>query len=629
MTTYYFCNDGTGAHANCVNGSDAANGLTPATAKQTLAAAVTIWQSAAAGDQILFAQGAWWDAAATGQMKNGNATQANPVVIGSYDASAVWSGGAGIKPVFFNSAVADIINFNKGTLTHTEGYVIDGIDIRGGGTNTLRGIFAQGDCDYVTVRNCSISAIGIGIQCNAGTNSTSATSDGISTNWKIVNNTITSVISQGILIGASGTLIEGNTFDHCGTNIGDHGIYITGGLTSVFPKTISSITGNGTTATLTTSTPHNIPATVRFIMTVSGTTSAGSGSFNATSVVGTVTGPTTLTYAATGTPAASIVGSYTASMNVELEEVVIRNNTLTNGNIGAAGTGNNAHIVVHGSVTRLLVENNSVSETAVINDGANVGIEIDSGYNSPPEDFEHMRKVVIRNNTVLRCAQGIALDICDAALVENNYVYTDSTAFASCGIAMRSKVGSAVDTGDQVPTGVIIRYNTVYLVSPQGSRFGISLNAHASDPATGTGHQLYGNAVILATPDDNLVMAFSTINLTLSQFTLKDYNACYYTGGTVPKWENTATLAATQAGGSDTNSFMASTTSVTADQPFFTAPTTSPAISTSSALKNAGHPTLGPRTSWGGAVRNQGVRDIGSFEFGATLGVVPNSPPLW
>ncbi len=624
MTIYYFCNKGTGAHANCIDGANGNDGLTPATAKQTLAAAVTIWQAAAAGDQILFAQGAWWDNAATGQMKNGNSTKTNPVVIGSYDASAVWSGGAGIKPVFYNPATAIVINFNKGTVTHSEGYVVRDIKIDGGGTNASQGVFGQGDTDYVTLENLTITGMAIGIQCNGGTSSTSATSDGISSNWTIRGCDISSASSQGILIGARNTLIENCSFDHCGTNLGDHGIYIGGGAQSANPKTISSITGNGATATLTTAVPHNIPAGPRFIVTVTGSTSSGSGSFNVSSVIGVVTGPNTITYSATGTPTASVVGSYTASFNVEVENVIIRNNTLSNGNIGAAGTGNNAHIVVHGSLTGLLIENNTIYETAVISSGTNIGIEIDSGYNAAPEDYEYMHKVVVRNNTILRCAQGITLDICDAALVENNYVYSDSTALASCGIAMRSKGGFPVDTGDQVPTDVTIRYNTVYLIA--SDRHGISLNANVSDPSTGTGHNLYGNSVVLDSPASTSVMAFSIVNLSLSQFVLKDYNACYYTGGTVPKWEDTSSLATVQAGGSDTHSFMASTTSVTADQPFFLTPTTSPAISTSSALKNAGHPTLGPRTGWGGAVRNQGIRDIGSFEFGAIVGVVPNSP---
>ncbi len=644
--TVYACACSTGAHANCVAGSNTAPYDTPAKSINTIAQWKTSWQALAAGDNLSTCQGGAFSAVATGNMANTNATRSSPVVIDSYDDTARWSGGAGIKPIFRGSGAGGILSFNKASNFHTEGYTVRDIQIIGDGSLTDWGIISAGgaDVDYMLIDNVTISGTKVGVQSNVGTNSAitpSGLSDGISQNWTIRNSSFSTMNDLGILISSSNTLIDNNTFQFIGTQVGDHSIYLGGGTIIYTPQTISSITGNGTTATLTTATPHLIPTGAHFTIGVTGSTSSGSGTFNVTGgiggVIGTATGPSTITYAATGTPSASVVGAYTNLVVVPAVGAVVRNNTSSDASLTGPGGCVEAHIIVHGDWNNILIENNLIQESIVPTNTACNGIELDSGGYGTPESYEQINKVVIRNNTVLNMAQGILLDLSRQSLIENNYVYSTFTGFDAFGIRMRAKnfvpgtVGtSTLSATQQSPDNVTIRYNTVYLTAIGASGWGIALNGNVGDPLTGLHHNLYGNVVVLGSSATTATMCYATQNMTLAMFDVKDYNACYYLSAAVPKWENTSSLATIQAVGnpnkSDLNSIMASTTSVTADQPFFTAPTTSPTISTSSALKNAGHPTLGPRTGWGGSVRNQGVRDIGSFEFGATLGVVPNSP---
>ncbi len=640
--TKYYCNCDTGSAVGCVAGVNGNSGLTPALARQTLAQFASDWQGAAAGDSLLMCQGGLWDSAATGAIKNSNATRSNPVTVDSYDATSVWSGGAGIKPILKNTSTVNVIQITKGTLTHSEGYVFRNLSLQGGGTNGAAAILAIGDNDYVTFDGFTINGFEGGIQCNGGSTSSSATNDGITTNWTIKNLVFTSINANGILTGCGYSTIQNNTFLNVGTDFQDHSIYLTGAIAAVFPKTIVSITGTGAVATLT-ATAHGIPVGTHFVITVSGSTSSGSGTFNATNAVGTVTGANTLTYAATGTPSASVVGTYTANKEVPLFNMTVRNNLMTDNNVAGAGLCSLAAIVAHGAITNLLIENNKVNETVVNNVNGTpsscVGIEVDSGGYAAPEDFEFFKGLVIRNNTTINTALGIGVDLSQGALVENNYHYSGYSANSVAGgIRMRSKnttPGTAGPISTQPanatpPDNNTIRYNTAYLTTPNTGHWGIALNGNIGDPLTGLNHNLYGNVVVLGSSASTTTECFDTSNMTLAMFAVKDYNACYYLSASVPKWENTSSLATIQAGGnpnkSDLHSLMAATASVTAGQPFFITPTTSPAISTSSALKNAGHPTLGPKNGWGGSVRNQGVRDIGAFEFGAALGVVPNSP---
>lgn len=637
--TIYACACGTGSNGACVPGSNTAPYDTPAKAINTIAQWKTSFQALTAGSNIATCQGGAFDGVATGNMSNVNGTAANPVVINSYDDTARWVGGAGIRPKFNNTSAAAALSFNKGTPAHTEGLTIKDIEIVGDGVNTAQGILIGADTDYILIDNIKITGTSNAIQVSGGTLGQQAAGDGITQDLIIRNSTITNNRDNGILAGVTRTLIEKNTFDHNGTDVFDHDIYMNGTYVNVLSKTISSITGNGSTSTLTTATPHGIAVGSHITIAVTGSTSSGSGSFNVTGgyggTVATVTGASTITYASTGTPSASVVGTYVVSLDVPVTQIVIRNNTLSNGNVGAEGLCNLAHIIFHGDYRNVLVENNLITEAVAPASGCSA-IDFTSGSYSPPEDYEKFDNIIIRGNVGINMFYGIAVDLCRQCLIENNYMHISGASTSLGGISMRGKnfapgtVGSStLGATQQSPHQVTIRYNSVYMTSPSATSWGIALNGNIGDPLTGTLHSLYGNVVVLGSTATTATMCYTTQNLTLGMFTRKDYNSCYYLGASVPKWDKTSTLATVQAGGdadkSDLNSTFASTANVTTGQPYWTTPTTSPAISASSALIGGGHPTLGPRLGYGGVLRNQGLPDRGAYEYGATT-IVPNSP---
>lgn len=621
--TKYYCQCDPGFTGSCVAGADANAGTTPATARQTLAKLSTDWSAGAAGDSFLMCQGGFWEAANTGQIQNLNSTRSNPVIIDSYDATSVWVGGAGVKPVLHNAGLATVLNFNKASVVYTEGYLVRNLSLQGNGVS-IWGVLGQNSSNYVTFENMSFSGFAnAGIQCNGGTTTTNSVIDSVSTGWNVRGSAFSSIDGNGILTACDNAVIENNTFSHVGTNSGfEHAIYLGSAAVGVFPQTITSITGTGTTATLTTAAPHKIATGAHFTITTTGQTCSGAGSFVVTAAVGTVTGPSTLTFPATCNGTAPAVGTYTAVRELLTKNFTVRGNTFADNNVGATGTCSASVIVVHGALTGLLIEYNTITETAPGTSGQCVGIEVDTGSYAAPEDFARMFGVVIRGNTTLNTALGIGVDQTAGALIENNYHFsTFSSNTQSGGIRMRAKISQALLSKELNPSAITIRYNTVYLASPSGAAQGgqgIVFGCNAADPCTGTGHSLYGNLIVFGSTATSGSQCIFTPVITADKFTVKDYNQCYYTSVGVPTWDGL---------GAETHSTLASTANVTTAQPFLTTPATSPAISTSSAAKNAGHPTLTPRLGWGGVLRNQGVSDIGAYEFGAAS-VAPTSPRL-
>lgn len=640
-TTYVFSDCGTGAVGGCVVGNDASAGTSVATAFRTSSKFQSMFASAAAGDHLQFCQGGAWNAMGNTNMKNTHTTPGvTSITVESVDCSSIYGGaGAGIRPKLNgtgNGGQPIIGLYQNGANVDVGGYIFKDLEMIGDGSTTTNGFIFAGGTNYITIDNVKITLTAVAIQCQGGTALTSGTGAGLGAHYKIVNSTLSQNYSAAILSGCSDTLIEHNTFtkNGGGTAAGGchgtldcyryHDIYLQEAETSLPPApSIASLVGNGVTVTMTTASPHGLASGSHFLIIVSG----ASTNFNVGGVVGTVTGASTITYPASGIGTAGAVGSYFTNRSVATTNVTIRHNTLSEGDPGAAGQCGMAHIVVHGRWTGLLVESNTISESVAPTLNTCIAVEIDSGGYSAPDDFESMTNVIVRNNTCLNLAYCYTLDIAVQALIENNYGWC-SVAATGC-IYMRAKGDSPVATNDQNPDKVTIRYNTVYLSNPDGSSIGIGLYGNVSDALTGGGHNLYGNAVILGGSGTitTSTQCFKTDNIPAAKFTVRDYNACYYLGSNVPKWDGTQSLATVQGTGKDTNSFLTATTSISAASPgpWLTSSTTGPNIATGSGLKNAGHPTLGPSTSWHGAIRNQGTRDIGAFEFGATLGVVPDS----
>jgi hypothetical protein len=315
--TVYACACGAGFAAGCTAGSQTAPYDTPAKAINTIAQWKTSFQALAAGDHLSTCQGGAFDGVATGNMSNANGTAANPVYVDTYDDSARWSGGAGIRPKFNNTSAAVALSFNKASPSHTEGLVISGIEVVGDRVNTLQGILIAADTDYVTIDNVKVQgATSTAVQCVGGQHSNVTAGDGITKHWIVKNSTFTDNYGITLLLPCSDTLVENNTFSRNGHSNTDHDIYMGGDYIADNPQTISTLTGDGVTATLVTSTPHGIATGSHFTIAVTGSTCSGgcTGTFNATGglggTVGTVVNSTTITYPATGTPSATSIGTY-------------------------------------------------------------------------------------------------------------------------------------------------------------------------------------------------------------------------------------------------------------------------------------------------------------------------------
>lgn len=629
-TTYVFSDCGTGAVGGCVVGSDVAAGTSVATAFQTSSKFKTIFQNAAAGDHIQFCQGGAWNAFATGNMKNTNSSSTSPITIETVSCASIYGGaGAGIKPKLngTGNGGSAVLSFNQASPSApTAGWIIKDIEIIGDGSTTANGLFFAGNESYITIDNVKITLTATAIQIQGGVNSSSGTGTGIGAHYIIRNSTISQNYNAGILASSPDILIENNVMTkNGGGSFLYHDIYLAE-LDNTFPvpQTISTLVGNGATVIMTTSAPHGLASGTHFIVTVSG----ASTNFNVSGVVGTVTGASTFTYPATGVGTAGAVGTYSTQSGIPVSQAVIRHNNLSEGDSGAAGSCQMAHIVIHGTWSNVLVESNVISESVVPSFDFCIGIEIDSGGYGIPDDFEGFRGVIVRDNTLLNLAYGITLDITIQGLIENNYAVCGRPGDAGC-ILMRGKGGSTIPVNALSPDKITIRHNTVYLSNPDGSSIGIGLNGNVGDPLTGAGHNLYGNAVILGSGGaggaTTNTQCFNTDNVTTGKFTTRDYNQCYYLGSNVPKWSGTSSLATIQGTGADTHSALTNTANITSGQPFLLVPATTPAIGASSSLINSGHPTLGPKTGWHGSVRVGPPYDGGAFEFGATLGVVPDS----
>lgn len=211
--TYYFSDCQVGKDTNCVAGSDAADGLTPATAKQNYTSV-----SDSVANTFKLANGGSWILSAT------NFVACNTCVLG---ASVVWEeytptwcvttcASTPTKPLVTQTGNFNAWEFSAGT---TSGAIIRNIKIVGPNSGTGYGVYMI-QPDQVTLSNVDISGFYIGVF-----------SLSFSTNVTITNSSIHDNLTQGFLGAAQGLLIENNTLDNNGFYgnpiFGDHNIYLT------------------------------------------------------------------------------------------------------------------------------------------------------------------------------------------------------------------------------------------------------------------------------------------------------------------------------------------------------------------------------------------------------------------
>ncbi|MET0334320.1 MAG: right-handed parallel beta-helix repeat-containing protein [Rhizobacter sp.] len=144
---------------------------------------------------------------------------------------------------------------------------------------------------------------------------------------------------------------------------------------------------------------------------------------------------------------------------------VIRNNTFLRNSVctvapcadgGAvdADTCRGGNVTVHGQWDGLLIEGNTIEQTAGV--GTCYGVSITPGYTSA----EFFRRVVVRGNTVVNVGCGICVGAANAPLVENNRQFNTQARDTTPAV-----LGAHVDTpgagGDDIDGGGIVRNNVL------------------------------------------------------------------------------------------------------------------------------------------------------------------------
>jgi hypothetical protein len=187
------------------------------------------------------------------------------------------------------------------------------------------------------------------------------------------------------------------------------------------------------------------------------------------------------------------------------------------------GACDSVQLVVHGSQSDLLIENNLIWEAPGTDTSAFCyGISVGSG-----RDVEaHFPNLVIRRNRVFNSGtHGIDFAEAPHALVEDNLVVVD---FSNGQEAYGILVGEAsTPPGSDVLSGTTVRNNTVYFAAGTQGGDGIRIDTEGRD------HVVTGNLVVsYSTQAQNVFRCFNN-GLPTSAYALLDRNACWLTAGSI------------------------------------------------------------------------------------------------
>lgn len=253
-------------------------------------------------------------------------------------------------------------------------------------------------------------------------------------------------------------------------------------------------------------------------------------------------------------------------------------------------------LVVHGEHDGLLIEGNTVREDVGAASPGCWGIAVDTGYGSA----ESFRNVTIRGNRVVNVGNvAIGLNACESCVVENNVVIHDQP-FGTTAIAVPNRPRNP----DDLPmTGVTIRNNSVF-VGADGSGRAIRLGDE------GSGHVLVSNAIHYA--GSNNGWSCFDVDLPTGSYDAVDHNLCFFPGAAGAEWvDGAGDLAAWQsATGFDGSSLVADPAFASITGPSYDLS----ALSASSPLVDAGHPTLSAPNDYSGTARDA-QPDIGAHEW--------------
>lgn len=284
-----------------------------------------------------------------------------------------------------------------------------------------------------------------------------------------------------------------------------------------------------------------------------------------------------------------------------ITNVTIRNNELYQADY-ISGKADGVSMVVHGSVSGLLIEGNYIHEdTGAVTPNA-WGIGVDPGGYAEPEGFNG---VVIRGNKLVNTFNtGIAVASCPGAIIENNVIINEGAA-GFTGISAPDRFGQAKDS---VMSSVSIINNSIYMRNGNAETVGIFLGGE------GTGHVLANN--IVSTDAGNCI----SLDLPDNAYSAVDYNLGQITGQA--SWSNNQDLSTwASSSGFDTYSLTGDPLFVSPGAPDYDLELSS----ASSPAVNAGDASLAASTDFTGRTRT-GVPDIGAFEYGINTGLKTISP---
>ena len=270
-------------------------------------------------------------------------------------------------------------------------------------------------------------------------------------------------------------------------------------------------------------------------------------------------------------------------------------------------------LVVHGTASNLVIENNVLDETTGAAAGC-YGIQVAPGGYGTPENFSG---TVIRGNRLFNVG-GVAIDMGSApnSIVESNViVWNVAPKFSMNGIVVPS--GNAVRSAT-LDRQLMIRNNSIYIAGADLNSRGIVVQSPSAD------HQVVSNLIFFADDSSPKAACFGTKGLVASSFKAFDYNLCYSDrlDNLVLYSQDHATIGAAQANGFDTNGKNAN--------PSIQMPTElngySMALSSPmSPARNAGHPELSSRLGNRGSKNPDALPFIGAHPYNSTV-ISPSSP---
>lgn len=205
--TYYVKDCQIGAYTGCTPGSDAADGLSDATAWQTEDRARTGYGAANPGDRILFAKGGRWTFA-NNSWSNASATASNPIVVSSYtppfcDATCLAS-----NTYKYPQLVSDNIDFpvmwfsGSGNI----GTEVTDLQLNGTGLADQPCLFVNTAGHKMNIHDNVFNGCDVGAHIGQNTNGV-----------KFQRNIVTNNPGQGVLWSGNAGLVQYNTLDNNGS----------------------------------------------------------------------------------------------------------------------------------------------------------------------------------------------------------------------------------------------------------------------------------------------------------------------------------------------------------------------------------------------------------------------------